>query len=308
MKKNQTFLSSNQAEQINEVLWIPESTSQPKAILQIVHGMAEYIERYQEFAEHLNQYNILVVGHDHLGHGQSVDPTNPKYGYFNQTNSVSHLIEDVYQVTKRTKAAYPNTPYFIMGHSMGSFITRNYLKKYSKQVDGAIIMGTGGKEIGATLIRPLTTVLNKFAPEKINNAIDKMAFGPFGQKFPEHPKPMCWLSLNQTNVDNYLADPLLGKVFTNNGFHTLFQLSSQANKKNWFKTIRKDLPILIISGEDDPVGQYGKGPTTIAADLTNNKFKSVNLLLYPTLRHEILNEENSHMIMRDITNWLTDKL
>lgn len=308
MKNKKTFLSTSDEQLINYVQWIPEHPTPPKAILQIVHGMAEYIERYEEFANYLNQHNILIVGHDHLGHGESVTKEAPIHGYFSKGDSLAHLIGDVYTVTELTKQDYPNIPYYIMGHSMGSFITRNYLKKYSDNVDGAIIMGTGGKELGTYFIRPVTALLNIIVPKKTNKLIDTLAFGSFGKNFPENDTPMCWLSLNQQNVESYHQDPLLGFTFTNNGFHTLFRLSAQANKNNWYKNIRKDLPILLISGQDDPVGQYGNGPTGIAADLTKKKFDHVNLILYPQLRHEILNEDNRRMVMRDITNWLKQHL
>lgn len=308
MKNKQTFLSSNNEHSINFVQWLPNHATPPKAVVQIVHGMAEYIERYHEFAEFLNKHNILVVGHDHLGHGASVSPDKPLYGYFSSGKSADHLIEDVYTVTKKTKEDFPNIPYFILGHSMGSFITRNYLKKYAGQVTGAIIMGTGGPVITSQLARPFTAILNKIAPKKTNYFIDSLAFGAFGATFPDYNQPMNWLSLSQENVTNYIADPFLGFTFTNNGFHTLFQLSGRANKRNWYKNIPKNMPILLISGEDDPVGQFGKGPTGIAADMINKDFEKINLILYPHLRHEILNEESRHLVMRDIACWLNDKI
>lgn len=308
MKEKKSFLSSSTEHEINYISWVPNHSEPPKAILQIVHGMAEYIERYDAFASHLNKHNILVVGHDHLGHGQSVHQKNPEYGYFSKGNSMNHLIEDVHTLTTLTKQQFPDTPYFILGHSMGSFITRNYLKKYHHLVNGAIIMGTGGKEISAYLAHPITTILNRFQPKKTNKLVDSIAFGSFAKNFPNNTLDMCWLSLNQKNVQTYLDDPLLGFTFTNNGFHTLFKLSGHANTKRWHKKIRKNLPILLISGQDDPVGQFGKGPTTIAADLTKKKFEQVNLILYPHLRHEILNEDKGQLVMRDIVSWLNSKL
>lgn len=308
MKKNETFLSSDTSHQINLVTWKPNHQLPPKAILQLVHGMAEYVERYHEFAEFLNRHNILVVGHDHLGHGQSVNLEDPIYGYFSKGDSLSHLITDTHHVTELIQKEYPHTPYIILGHSMGSFITRNYLKQYSHQVDGAIIMGTGGPVIASQLVRPLTYILNQLIPTKPNISLDSLAFGAFGDSFPDKELPMNWLSLNQGNVSNYLADPLLGFTFTNNGFHTLFKLAGKANKRNWYKTIRKDLPILLISGEDDPVGQFGKGPANIAGELMNKGFSQVNLILYPHLRHEILNEDSRHLVMRDIASWINEGL
>ncbi len=308
MKKYFVIESMDEKTDLNGVIWQPEASKTPKAILQIVHGMAEYIERYDEFANFLNENNILVVGHDHLGHGESVDLENPTYGFFAKDDSANILVEDTYQITNYIKKRYPQVPLFIMGHSMGSFVTRNYLKKYSDKVEGSILMGTGGKKEEIKLMKKLLKGLNTISPKAVNPALNHLSFGNFNKKIKQANSPFSWLSKNEANVKQYEEDQKCGFIFTNNGFYTLISLVEGATQKNWFKTIQTTLPILIISGEKDPVGNYGKGPRKVAIELTDNYFSDVTLRLYHDLRHEILNEVEKEDVMNDIYDWLTSHL
>ncbi|MGX7024774.1 alpha/beta fold hydrolase [Vagococcus hydrophili] len=308
MKKYFVIESMDEKTDLNGVIWQPETNKTPKAILQLVHGMAEYIERYDEFADFLNENNILVVGHDHLGHGESVDLENPIYGYFAKDDSANILVEDTYQITNYIKKRYPQVPLFIMGHSMGSFVTRNYLKKYSDKVDGSILMGTGGKKEEIKVMKRLLKGLNTISPKAVNPALNHLSFGNFNKKIKQASSPFSWLSKNEENVKAYEAHSKCGFIFTNNGFYTLITLVEGATQKNWFKSIDKELPILIISGEKDPVGNYGKGPRKVAIELTDNYFSDVTLRLYHDLRHEILNEVEKEDVMNDLYDWLTSHL
>jgi len=299
----ETFIqSTDQETPIHVATWTP--TKSPVAIIQLVHGMSEYITRYDEFANFLNQHRILVVGHDHLGHGLSIHPEKKLYGYFNETDSVNCLVEDCYQVFQQTKETYPHLPYFILGHSMGSFITRIFLTKYASDLQGAIIMGSASHHTALPLALALTEKLNELDPTNENPTLNKLAFGSFS-KFFDSSSPFSWLSKNQQNVKTYEADPLMGFVFTNNGFHTLFSLMNQATQTNWYQGIPKHLPILLISGEKDPVGSFGKGPVAVANELAQASFEQITLQLYPDLRHEILNEKEKELVMTDIYTWLT---
>lgn len=287
------------------VQWAPEK---PKAVLQLVHGMAEFIERYDEFANFLVSHDILVIGHDHLGHGQSVAKTDPVYGFFSESQSANLLIEDTYQVTELIQQQQPSLPLFIMGHSMGSFILRNYLARYSTHLAGAIIMGTGGRRSELKFALPLAKALNKQQPKNVNHFFDKLAFGGFAKHFPEKKSSFDWLSKNPDNVTDYIDHPKTGFIFTNNGFYTLFTLMSKATEINWFEPINRDLPLYITSGEQDPVGDFGKGPREVASELADADFKDVTLHLYHELRHEILNEKEKEIVMNDLLNWLNRHL
>ena len=308
MKKYFVIESMDEKTDLNGVIWQPESSKAPRAILQLIHGMAEYIERYDELATFLNENNILVVGHDHLGHGDSVDIENPKMGYFAKGDSASILVEDTYQITNYIKKRYPTVPVFILGHSMGSFVLRNYLKTYSTAVEGAILMGTGDKREEVKLTKKLLNGLNTISPKAVNSAFHHLSFSNFNRRIKQPISSNAWLSKNEDNVKSYDLDEKCGFVFTNNGFYTLINLIDGATQKNWFKTIRTNLPLLIVSGEKDPVGNYGKIPRKIAVDLTDNFFNDVTLRLYHDLRHEILNENEKEDIMNDIYDWITNHL
>jgi len=308
MKKTFVIESLDGKTDLNGIIWQTPKQKNPKAILQIVHGMAEYIERYEELADYLSSHDILVIGHDHLGHGDSVDIDNPIHGFFCEGDSPSIVVEDTFQITQYAKSRYPDIPLFIMGHSMGSFVVRNYLKKYSHIVDGAILMGTNARRKDIKWAVKMTKGLNTISPKIKNPALEKMVFGTHNQRFKPVNSQFSWLSKNQKNVECYENDEKCGFTFTNNGFFTLFSLVEQATKKNWFITIQRDLPMLIISGEKDPVGNFGKGPRKVALDLSENYFKDITLRLYSELRHEILNEEESFEVICDIYDWICHRI
>lgn len=293
-------LSTDKKTNLHIVCWKTEE--KPKGILQIIHGMAEFVERYAEFAEYLNQLGYLVVGHDHLGHGQSVDSENPQYGYFGE-ETISLVISDIHRVRTWVQADYQDIPYFMLGHSMGSFALRNYIQQYAEGLDGVILMGTGSKPAVLSVVLPVVKLLAKKNGMKKNPIIDNLAFGSFSKKFPE-ASPFNWLSKNQKNVAEYEKNPLTGFVFTNNGFSTLFQLIDGANKKGWGNNLPKELPILIVSGEEDPVGDFGKGPKKIQQELTESGMTQVSLTLFPELRHEILLEEDKKEVYQVIQLWM----
>ncbi len=269
--------------------------------------MAEFIDRYTDFAEFLTGHGFLVVGNDHLGHGRSVAASSD-FGYFSKKNSKDYVIEDIYTLHQLVKQEYPTLPYFLMGHSMGSFIVRNYLQKYGASVDGAIIMGTSGPKLETALILPILEVLNKLQPRKQNKWVDQLAFGSFNNYFPEDAAEFAWLSENQENVQRYMDHPQTGFIFTNNGFLTLFTLLQDATKSGWANPIPRELPLLIISGEDDPVGQMGVGIRKVFRELEELDFVDVTFCSYPTMRHEILMETNHLLVYSDILDWLSKHL
>lgn len=301
--QEETLVSSDQKTKLHVVQWQPKT--QPIGIVQIIHGMAEYIERYHDFACYLNQLGYLVVGHDHLGHGQSVSETDPLYGYFGE-ESVDLVLTDIHKVRQFAQGLAPNVPYFMMGHSMGSFALRNYLQRHSQGVQGAILMGTGSKPVILSIALPFIKRLSEKDGEKVNPIIDTLAFGSFSKKFPE-PSNFNWISKNQENVAQYEQDHLTGFVFTNNGFHTLFRLVEGANQKGWPQKIASKLPLLLVSGEQDPVGDFGKGPQRVAADLKGAGFSDVTVVLFPELRHEILLEKEKAEVYEVIGRWLKER-
>ncbi|WP_430598133.1 alpha/beta fold hydrolase [Enterococcus sp. AZ177] len=303
--KHNTFLSSDQKTMSHFICWEP--TCEAIGTVQIIHGMAEYIERYHDFAKYLNDVGFVVVGHDHLGHGESVLHDQPKHGYFGKGEPVTFVLDDIHQVEEWIGENFPNLPHFMLGHSMGSFALRNYLQLYRSEISGAIFMGTGKNAAMLSLALSLTKGLNLTAPEKQNKWLDHMAFGSFSKQFPEESR-FNWLSRNQENVKEYENDPLTGFTFTNNGFYTLFRLVDGANREGWAQNIDQDLPILVISGEQDPVGDFGKGARKVAKELDEAGIKDVSLVLFAELRHEILLENEKTEVYKAIGAWLQKRL
>ncbi|PZL75559.1 alpha/beta hydrolase [Enterococcus plantarum] len=303
--KHNTFLSSDQKTMSHFICWEP--TCEAIGTVQIIHGMAEYIERYHDFARYSNDLGFVVVGHDHLGHGESVLHDQPKHGYFGKGEPVTFVLDDIHQVEEWIGENFPNLPHFMLGHSMGSFALRNYLQLYRSEISGAIFMGTGKNAAMLSLALSLTKGLNLTAPEKQNKWLDHMAFGSFSKQFPEESR-FNWLSQNQENVKEYENDSLTGFTFTNNGFYTLFRLVDGANREGWAQNIDQDLPILVISGEQDPVGDFGKGPRKVAKELDEAGIKDVSLVLFAELRHEILLENEKTEVYKAIGAWLQKRL
>ncbi len=276
-----------------------------KAIYQIVHGMNEYISRYRDFAEFLCSHGFMVVGNDHLGHGRTVS-SDKDLGYFADKNADTILVRDVHRLKKTIQAQHPGIPYFIMGHSMGSFIFRKYLTMYGKGITGGIVMGTGVMPAAVTGCGIfLTNFLKLFCGDRhVSGLIKKIAFGAYNKNIPNARTANDWLTRDNAIVDRYNADPWCTFSFTLNGYRTLFQMLSYDCKTKNLKTIPAELPILVMSGADDPVGNYGKGPQAVYEQYKTLGIKDVQLKLYPECRHEILNELNRQECYDDILSWL----
>ncbi|MGN0818439.1 MAG: alpha/beta fold hydrolase [Candidatus Coproplasma sp.] len=290
---------------VHAVIWRPEG--QPKAVLQIIHGMAEYAERYAPFAEKLALKGFLVCADDHLGHGQSV-VSEDDLGYFTDGNAVDCVLGDIRKLTLTVKEEC-SAPYFIMGHSMGSFFCRKYISLYGSELAGAIIMGTGFQPSVATgagkLISALIAAFRGWHYR--SDFIDNLAFGSYNKKF-ENRTPYDWLSADRSNVDAYIADKLCGVKFTCSGFYTLFSIVGEACKGRTIKAVPKDLPLYLVAGEDDPVGGYSKGVKKLYDKLCANRVKDVQLTLYKGCRHEILNDDCAPQVTEDILEFLEARI
>ncbi len=304
MKKEELYFDSRDGiHKIHAVRYVPED-GRIAGIVQIVHGMAEYIERYEEFAEYLVQRGFVVTGDDHLGHGKSVGDGN--FGYFCEQDAATVVVRDVHRLKKMTQTEYPGVPYVILGHSMGSFILRNYLCRYGSGIDGAVIMGTGMQsKATVTLAKAVVGIQKVFCGSKhVSRLMDKLAFGSYNKRFQPERTSVDWLSRNTGNVDRYIEDPLCGFVFTVNGFSTLFELISRIQKQENLEKVPDNLPIFMVSGADDPVGEYGEGVRRAYDSLKNAGVQNIVLKLYDKDRHELLNEEDRELVMQDIYNWI----
>lgn len=291
---------------IHACRWTPEG--EVKAVLQIVHGIAEFVERYDDFANYLNRLGILVVAEDHMGHGQSIN-NGGLQGYFH--GGWFAAVADTYQLLKDTKAEFPEVPYILFGHSMGSFMARTILCKYPDSgIDAAIICGTGWQPAFAlpALAKVIDAVAKKNGEEKPNETLQNMVFGSYNKKV-EHPRTAFdWLSRDKAQVDAYIAHPLCGFTASAGLLRDMMLGIAYIERKDSLSAMKKDLPVFFIAGGDDPVGSYGKGVRQAADAFKKAGMTDVSVRLYPLGRHEILNEINKEEVYEDVAQWIASKI
>ncbi len=310
-KKEDIFFDSRDGKtRLHGVIWKPdcmtgEHPQSPRCVLQIVHGMEEYVERYDEFARYMNRYDICVIGEDHLGHGQSVK-NEKDLGYFCKDDPATVVVRDVHRLKKIVQEQLPDVPFILLGHSMGSFIVRNYICRYGTGIAGAVIMGTGTQPaavLGAGKL--LTSLIALFKGWHHKSAlIQKIGFGSYGKRIPNLQSKNDWISANAENVKRYNADPLCGFGFTLNGFHTLFTFISRCQSKAYRKQIPQRLPLFFVAGQEDPVGNYGAGVRKAYASYQEMGIRNMEIKLYKNDRHEILNEDDRDVVSEDIYRWI----
>ncbi len=297
------FLSSDQKSTVHVKIWPVEN---PKALLQITHGMSEFIERYDAFAEYLNQYGIYVVGHDHIGHGQSADPKD--YGYFGEEGGWLCFAEDFEKLRKIVRNEFPDIPYFVMGHSMGSFVARTWFAKYAKDVDGVIFMGTAGSHPAIKMGKSLVKLLKKVKGGRyVSKLVTAMSFGSYNKHIPDAKTYNDWLTRDDAVVSEYVKDPRCGFSFSLAGYYDLFSMLQFINSPGWYDDVPGDIPVLLLAGGDDPVGEYGKGPAEVAEKMQEAGCGDVSLLIYEGMRHEVLNEFGKETVMDDIRKFILDE-
>lgn len=297
------FTSASGTTKIHAIRYIPDG--EVKAILQISHGMVEYIERYEDFALFLVSKGILVTGNDHLGHGKSVN-SKEEWGYFAKENGNKAVLYDIYQLTQITKELYPNIPYFLLGHSMGSFYARQYIAEFGNELDGAIIMGTGCQPLALVQFgRFLITLISVFKGWNYRcTLVHNIAFGNYNTHFEPTRTTKDWLTKDTAIVDKYVADERCNFIFTLNAFYGMFTGISRLYDKKFLSHVPKNLPVFFVSGQEDPVGDYGKGVKKAAKMLENLGMKNIKIKLYPNDRHEILNETDRDQVYNDLYRWI----
>ena len=307
MKKyTEKIASTDSKNNLNVIIW--ETEKEPIGVLQIVHGMAEYIDRYDNFAKYMTEHGFNVIGHDHLGHGHSVSDEHD-YGFFAEENGDKIIIEDMHSVTQYAREKWEELPNFILGHSMGSFCLRQYLTKYSNDVFGAIIMGTGWIPSAAALLGKTiaTNTCKSKGSHTVNPLLIKLTLEPYNKPFEPARTNCDWLSRDEKQVDLYVNDKLCGFDFTAGAYKDFFTVLEKIAKNRQLIGMRKSLPILITSGSVDPVG--GKK----ACEKLNAQYKrcgidDVTLKLWENDRHEILNELDKSDVYDYICTWLKSKI
>lgn len=307
MKNEFYYMSGDGVTKIHAIEWLPEG--EMKGVLQICHGMVEYIDRYDEFARYLAARGYYVVGHDHLGHGQSIQ-SEDDLGFFHETQGNKFVLSDIHQLRQKTQHKYPDIPYFILGHSMGSFLARQYIQMYGSGLQGAIIMGTGHHP--AALLWVAKGLCKFIAFRKgwhyRSKFINSMAFGSYNRKFQPANTQVDWVTSDPDQLAKYVADPLCSFTFTINGYYHLFCSIMELTKKKNANKIPKDLPVFFVAGQDDPVGNFGKSVEKVYNMYRTCGIKDLCIKLYQGDRHEILNETDRQQVYADLHEWLEEKI
>lgn len=273
----------------------------PKAIVQLSHGMVEHINRYDAFAEYLLGQNIFVYGNDHRGHGNT-GKEQGLLGYFAEEDGFAKTTEDLYMITNQIKSDHPATPVFLFGHSMGSFLARNYLQNYSREIDGIIISGTG--YFPALQSHAGKLLANLLPPKEESKLMNALAFGKYNKKIKPKNTAFDWLSSDEKVIQTYMEDPHAGFIPTARFFYDLMDGLITMNDPKQNRSIRKNIPMLLISGDADPVGNYAKGIWKTAHLYEKSGLEKITTMLFSEGRHELLNESNKEEVYSAIYRWI----
>lgn len=303
-----TFTSSDGHTPIHVREWVPDCDL--NGVVQITHGVAEHIDRYERFARFLAAKGFAVVGNDHLGHGKSIASPDC-LGYFADTDGWMKIVDDVEQLRVMTARKYPGLPYFLFGHSMGSFVARTWLCRYSYcPVNGVILSGTGQNPYPVIFAGAMLcdAEIVRIGPRAYSELVDKTAFGAYNKGFEPSRTAFDWLSRDCAEVDKCVADPLCGFPCSVGLYRDMmFGLKYISERPN-LRKMNPDMPIYLMSGDKDPVGANGEGVAKVYAMLLRSGVKDVTYRFYPEGRHEMLNEINRDEVMKEIAAWLFSKI
>ena len=301
------FKSSNGRSNVTYYILAPEGVDL-RGVVQISHGMCEYFSRYTVFAKYLCSLGFIVCGNDHIGHGASAGRAT-ELGFFAVRDGWSYLIQDMQKLTDIMQVRYPDLPYFVLGHSMGSLITRIYLTDYGKRLSGCILSGTAGPNpLARTGARMANSVAHSKGMTYRSSFLSNLAFKNYNRRIPDAHTMFDWLSRDDGVVQRFQSDAKCNFIFTAAGFRDLFTLVDRANTAKCFKSTPRDLPLLLISGDRDPVGGYGEGVRRVAKLYRAAGLTDLDVIFYKNGRHEILNETNRLDVYGDISRWLTRHL
>lgn len=295
-RKEFTYPSSDGTHNIHAVLWLPEGRI--RAVVQLVHGISEYILRYDPFARYLADHGIAVAGNDHLGHGETAEGPE-EYGYFDDWWD---LVHDVRALRVRMGEEYPEAPYFLLGHSMGSFVVRTYLVDYPGTLTGAILSGTGQEPAALVGLGKWLTGLGD--PHKVNRLFTALSLGAYNRQFRPNRTGADWICRDEAVVDAYVADPLCSFVPTAGMNHAMMSGLQYVAKKENLARMDRDMPVYFFAGDADPVGASGRGVEKVERWFREAGVRDVEVKLYPGGRHEMLNETNKEAVWADTLAWI----
>lgn len=300
------YYPSKGAGEIHVCRWMPENP--PIGIIQIVHGIAEFASRYDVFAQYMNSLGYAVVAEDHMGHGKSINGSGIQ-GYFH--GGWFTAVADTFELLSMTRKEFPDVPYILFGHSMGSFMARTILCKYPDSgISAAIICGTGWqpRPMLPVIIKLCNAICMHTGEQNPNHYLQNLIFGGYNKRV-EHPRTAYdWLSRDNKSVDAYIADPLCGFVPSCGLLRDMLNGIKFVEDPKNLSAMNKQLPVYFIAGGDDPVGNYGKGVIQAAEEFRKTGMRDISQKIYPLARHEILNEINKEEVFHDIAAWLNTKI
>lgn len=300
-----TFPSSDGVHRCHASLWLPDGDKAPRAVVQIVHGVAEYVGRYDHFARFLTGHGFAVCGEDHLGHGRT-GMEDSRFGYFGAHDGWTLVTADVRQLRQLVGEKFPGIPYFILGHSMGSFLTRTYLCRYPGTVDGAILSGTGQESgalvTGGKLLSSLIAAVR--GPEHVSKLVNDLSLGAYNKQFAPNRTTADWTSRDQDSVDRYIADPLCSFIPTVGMYRDMLGGLQYIASRRALSQMNRATPVYIFSGDRDPVGGNGRGVRKVYGYFEKQGVRDLSMKLYPEGRHEMLNEINKDEVYADVLAWL----
>ncbi len=297
-----TFPSKDGVHSCHASLWEPDGA--PRAVVQIVHGVAEYAGRYDHFARYLAEHGFVVCGEDHLGHGKTVD--DGKYGYFGKKDGWTLVTADVRQLRTLMGERFPGLPYFLLGHSMGSFLARTYLCAYPGTVDGCILSGTGQEKpaLVAAGRAVASAVCALRGPEAVSALVDKLSLGAYNKQFAPNRTTADWICRDEAVVDAYLKDPFCTFKPTAGMFRDMMGGLQYIASPDALSRMDPSTPVYLFSGDRDPVGSNGEGVRTVYGFFKDHGTADLSMKLYPGGRHEMLNEINKGEVYADVLAWL----
>lgn len=295
------YPAANGKDAIAAQVWYDDG-AQPRWILQIVHGMCEYMGRYNDFAEFMARHGAVVCGNDHAGHGRSKGADG--YGHFAARDGDKNLVTDVRTLNRAVCGRWPGLPVVMFGHSMGSFICRQYITQFGEELAGIVLSGTAGDNPASGAALFLAKAVRLLRGGKYRSPfLSKMAFGSYNDRYPEKRTQYDWISRDPAVVDRYAADEACTYQFTVGAYIDLLRLMRSIEGDRWARRVPADRPYLVLAGSMDPVGNYAKGVGEVCGRLKNAGVKDLTLKIYDGAHHEVLNETNRAEVYDDILAW-----
>lgn len=309
MKRYAFYLNREREVYLFVHCWVPDNMQEVKGVVQLAHGMAEHIMRYDAFSSFLASEGFIVIGNDHRGHGRSVQSLDD-WGFLAERKGFDKLTEDMHAVTQYIQSKYPDLPVFLLGHSMGSFLARRYIQFYSELLSGVLLLGTGGSQgmLGKLGLIIAKCERRRKGPRSPSSLMNKLTFGKFNNAFQPTRTSFDFLSRDTNAVDAYVQDTFCGFICSTSFYIDLLHGIELIHLPKAQRNISRKLPIILLSGDADPVGRFGDGVREAHNIYHQLGLRDLQIQLYTEARHDLLHEKNKAEVQNDILIWLDTKL